>query len=660
MFSKRKNKRYELAPIISNFLFHSPQDPKEEQKEYVELKIKIREYLSSKYFRTILADILFDLQKDVAGGTRQRLFKLYVELGLHHDSYKKLASWRWNIVSQGILELSQMKVSDAFHFISKFVNDKRGVVRKQAEISIVSLKSEGINYLLDTTKYAISEWQQLKLIEALGSIENYRPPKFKAWLISPNKDVVLFCLRLIKHFNQNEASESIAELVKHKNDEVKIAAVLCIKDFNFSEHLDILKKVFWKCSALVKVEILNTISQVGDEGDLMFLHEIGRLESNFAVVNRAHGAINTISPDSILPTKDIIENLASPITKSISGLYDLDFLEIEVEFTEVVIKEDAEIETKEIEVDEIEIYDLLEKHTNTREQPPKEIPEKPDFAIEEMEHELDKSLNNSLGLLDIKESDDNKDLTEVQNDYTEMSSEERNKFIDTIESVGDKREIQLLEFIMENEDDTELRFRAFNTLKQVGMGATKKVPTSITSTPRTEAKSEFEASEIILPEHSIFYELYQYASDNDSKEILIKEIIAVGDKKEIPFLEQLCRTESNNIQKLAKKAIKQINKISIGQSGNANLIYTKNEDQENIQHDISEMDFNDLQSLLDETKVDPSMQKRSEDERIPLELCFLYDELGILYGTNNKKEDLGLNFELSREYEVMVKTENIV
>ena len=135
-----------------------------------------------------------------------------------------------------------MQRIDAYPFITKFLNDRRGIIRKQAEIATVSLKPEGISHLLDTTRYSISEWQQLKIMEELREMENFRPPQFATWLISPNRDVVLFSLRLMRHYNQNDAAKSIVELIKHKDDQVKTEAIRCIKEFCILRAIDPLKK----------------------------------------------------------------------------------------------------------------------------------------------------------------------------------------------------------------------------------------------------------------------------------------------------------------------------------------------------------------------------------------------------------------------------------
>jgi len=354
-FETKATIRTKLAPIISNFLFHSSQDSINEQKEYVNLKIEIREYLKNRSFRRILASILFDLQKDVSGTTEERLCKLYRELDLHHDAFAKLESWRWYTIAKGIVELTQMNVDEAYLLIIRFINDKRVIVRKQAEIAVVKLRNEGVNYILDYTKYPISEWQQLKIIEALSSLKDYRPPKFKSWLISENKDVVLFSLRLIQHYNQNDAAPSIIELVKHKNNQIKLAALQCIKDFNFFEAKPTLKNVFFNSSDTVKIKLLDLIGFMGDEKDISFLNSIITSETNFLVASKVKSAINTITPDSILPQKDIL--YTQPYNADIET-ETLEIISKEIhadEHTKVSITEEyIEIETSE----ELDIYEL--------------------------------------------------------------------------------------------------------------------------------------------------------------------------------------------------------------------------------------------------------------------------------------------------------------
>ncbi|MBT8280530.1 MAG: HEAT repeat domain-containing protein [Muriicola sp.] len=298
-------RRKQLTPIISNFLFYGEDASKEEKYEYVELKVEIREFIKDPINRSILKEILLDLQRDLTGDARQRLFLLYKDFDLHLDAFAKLNSWRWQIVTKGIVELTQMQVEEAYTQIKKFINHKRNVIRRHAQIATVSLKHEGIGQFLDSTKYPISEWQQIKILEILRNKEDYIPPNFRVWLTSKNKDVVLFALRLIRHYNQTDANASVTELLKHRNEEVKQAAIECIKEFGITEAIPTLMASFKRAKRDSRIFILDAIGAIGGEEHIPFLLEVHQKISNFNVKSKALGAINSISPETVLPLDNL-------------------------------------------------------------------------------------------------------------------------------------------------------------------------------------------------------------------------------------------------------------------------------------------------------------------------------------------------------------------
>ncbi|MGB6150490.1 MAG: hypothetical protein WBG48_00740, partial [Pricia sp.] len=284
-----KQRKMELSPMVSEFLFYEDDATVTEKSHYIGLKIEIRELLKDDFNRGVLTEILLDLRKDVSGHTQRKLFGLYTDLGLEKDAFAKLQSWRWEVISKGILELTLMEVEEAYTFIVKFINHRRSTIRKQAEIATVTLKHEGINYFLDTTKYKISEWQQLKLLDVLRTKEDFDPPRFRAWLTSTNKHVVLFALRLIKFYNQNDANTSVIELVKHKDQQVRRQAIDCIKEFYVTAALPTLKGVFWKCTVDTKIAILGAIAELGGVPEIEFLEAVAQREGNFSVKSKAVG-----------------------------------------------------------------------------------------------------------------------------------------------------------------------------------------------------------------------------------------------------------------------------------------------------------------------------------------------------------------------------------
>lgn len=579
---KREALREELAPVISNFLFHTNEDPVNEQKEYIKLKIAIREKLRYPEFRKTLGEILYDLQKDVSGEVRERLLILYRELELHHHSLERLNSWRWEVVSKGIRELTEMEVEETFLLIAKKINHRLAVVRRQAELATVKLSPKGINKILDTAKYPISEWQQLKIIEALGTIENFEPPRFKSWLLSPNNDVVLFALRLMRHYNQNDAETAIIELVKHKEDIIKKEALECIKYFGFTRNLSSLKQIFSGLSNGVKIEVLNVFGELGTDADLPFLYHIKGIEQEYFVHSKVLATINLILPDSELPTSDI-EKFKSELPKNLE---------------EVTVKGDDE-----------EIYNFVEwskSITPTKETPieTEDVTDDMASSVSELDEETSDTLDEHLGLVSTSENDN----TAVQpksfeDNYSNLDLDSREKLLDSIEDFGDSREQEHLEVIVEKEENSELRFRAFHILKRL-QDFKNRVNSNDVEKKASEEEESFNANEEgFLHEsmHSIFYRLFQKAADDNAKKILLVEMQPVGDEKEIPFLKRLLRTEAKTLHSTVKETLSIIEK---------RLDYEKDEPKIEEEHS-------------------PAKEPSANENRISLEMFSLYEEIGI-------------------------------
>nr|WP_321412889.1 hypothetical protein [uncultured Allomuricauda sp.] len=108
-----------------------------------------------------------------------------------------------------------------------------------------------------------------------------------------------------------------------------------------------------------------------------------------------------------------------------------------------------------------------------------------------------------------------------------------------------------------------------------------------------------------LPEYlqSVFYPLFQHTKDIECQLMLMDEMLEVGDRKEIPFLSEL---ESHDNPKISNKAF-----------------VVKNE----------------LQSKL-------GMLSDAERRRLPMNLCFIYDEFNI----RPSKVDKDLEFEVDLDF----------
>lgn len=602
--------------MVSEFLFYEEDAVKTEKSNYIGLKIEIRDLLREDFNRKILTQILLDLQKDVSGDTQKRLFKLYQDLGLEKYAFKKLESWRWEVVSKGILELTLMQVEQAYPFIVRFINDRRGTIRKQAEIATVTLMPRGISYFLDTTKYKISEWQQLKLLDVVRNKEDFEPPRFKAWLTSTNTQVVLFALRLIKYYNQNDANASLIELAKHKDRQVKQLAIDCIKEFHIVKALPTLKGIFPKCTVDVKLGILGAIAELGTTSDLEFLENVSQRDGNFSVKSKAVGAINTIAPESIMPTENIehITVYTSPviddgkikrnaIEEETAGLEQAregpesnipeeDLIPADSEPTKIncqIPNNDSLIiptpmanpkksdkSVKKIEVDfeemkagsfeDIEGYSLSDFEVI--------FEEKGDAAVSEENEKVAFDLKD-VPIIDVKSPKvedvmswllaDN-ELREIELKYDIVpypsDAEVSNQFIPS-PVYYDEHETYMMGLLDDLEELGDLReiplLKALREeeskrfIKERITGMIEKFSREPVAKRKASSNTVNESAD--LPVFSVFADLFKNI-DTECKLILLDEIVPVGDEKEIEFLNGLHESPDQRIQKKAQIVLK--------------------------------------------------------------------------------------------------------
>lgn len=712
--SKVASKKKILAPMISNFLFYEADATKDEKNEYIKLKVEIRELLKEPFNRVVLSEILLDLQKDVSGDARHRLFKLYQNLDLHIDAFKKLKSWRWEVVSKGILELTQMQVKNAYGFIKNFINDKRGLVRKQAQVATVTLKQEGISYFLDTAKYQISEWQQLKLLEVLRNIEDFSPPRFKAWLTSSNRDVVLFALRLIKHYNQNDANVELVELVKHRNDKIKSEAIQCIKEFNVTEAVDTLKIIFKKSKVDIKLQILDTISSLGKEEDIEFLKKIVNNELNFIVKSKAISTINAIAPGTFVPTEGIDEYNTSENTENnveinstqLTEIMDDNDLKDEESLTSSGQKEDA-LEWQHYLIPEFEdeiIFDLcfmeeLEDILNEFKESEQELNFLPlDFLpIVSKDNELEAEMNDQVGDDDFAETSEIDEEERFRKELEEILNKIKAQDSSNEEAVNDDCETEFLPLVVEStaEESSETLLTSLNEsildleVNDEEVVKEEEISNLFSEVPSTDRLSgeELDNSESIakksidwkafmrepaasadmehsypfnsalwndhfeaadeedlnsVPEFygfSIFQDLFR-TCDTESKLILLDEVLAVGDEKEVYFLKTLLDDDDKKVRVKAETVLKELQELLTPDAPEVT-----DEEHNPLNTQVPEYLFSEEDTEMPRP-VDNSTQGVPEKENaniIPLEECFLNDSI------SEMNEEHELLFELDFE-----------
>jgi hypothetical protein len=298
-----------LFPMIRNYLLQQVESKQENEADMLWIKMEIRNLLKNPMDRSVIKEIMLDVQRDALPATQRHVSELYQYFDLHHSALRNLESRKWDRISRAIAELTEMHVSQAYDAIKEHINSKNSIVRKQAQLATVQLKDEGIQYFLDTARYPISQWQQVKILEILTSNPGMKLPRFRDWLISENQDVVLFALRLIRVFRQMDANTALLMFLNHNSERIQVSAMDCIADFQYKEARQPLKDCFNTASSDLKIHILNTLQAIGDVADIPWVEQQITTDTSFLVRSKARLVVGALQPVLGLSEKGIQEEL---------------------------------------------------------------------------------------------------------------------------------------------------------------------------------------------------------------------------------------------------------------------------------------------------------------------------------------------------------------
>jgi hypothetical protein len=231
---------------------------------------EFRAIASDNYRRQVLIDQMIDVSVNLKGEESNKLIGLYKFLGLDKDSLARARDFRWHKKVKGFRELAYMNIKDANNSMVKVLNSSNEILRMEAQIALVRLSENGHFDFLSQLKRPFSLWEQITLHDLIIQ-HNIPVPEFKKWLTAENDTVVIFSLRMIREFKQNEAEEDIRRCLLHKSPEVRLLAVQVAGDLGLSSTLEIMKKMYKSQDYKTCLEIVKSMGKMPDASMLGFL-----------------------------------------------------------------------------------------------------------------------------------------------------------------------------------------------------------------------------------------------------------------------------------------------------------------------------------------------------------------------------------------------------
>lgn len=294
-------KEYEASVINYLYAGNEVDEISAEQQAIID---ELKSNIAETFKRDILISTLLKLSYEISGEMAESIHKLYIQTGLLDYSLSKLKNRKWNIIADGIRELTLFHVKEVQDQVKIHINHPKTEVRSAMQLYLVNLfHFEGLAFLNDIIT-PISEWDQIQLLEVLQLNKNQKVTDIKSWLKSPNESVVFFALKLAKIYNQYGVKDELIALLNHKNVRIRVDVIPLLSHLSIIEAKIILKNNFEELSLEEQIAFFEMMENVYEKTDKPFIME-HILNSNFEIKFSALKILKNLNIDEFNCFKDL-------------------------------------------------------------------------------------------------------------------------------------------------------------------------------------------------------------------------------------------------------------------------------------------------------------------------------------------------------------------
>jgi len=285
---KRDKLKTELTPkyqdLVMSYLERT-------EGTYTELK----KLAKSKFRKKLLAEQVTDVAKNLRGDNLDKIQILYRALKLDRRAFRRIKYGHWHNKIKGIKEVCALSLNDASVHIFPYANSKNDILRMEAQTAIVELSRFEDNpepfKFLEKLERPFSRWEQIALYQVMLD-RDINPPNFLSWLFSDNPSVILFCLRMIREYNQTYNAGYVKDLAWHDDEEVRRLAYEVMGDLKMVPQLKEVRKLFKDETIHNQRELIRSMRKSADPSFFSFLKRVIDSEEDSEVLVEGVRAIN--------------------------------------------------------------------------------------------------------------------------------------------------------------------------------------------------------------------------------------------------------------------------------------------------------------------------------------------------------------------------------
>ena len=244
--------------------------------------------MKNKINREVFTNQLLSLHSNLVGESADRLVVLFHKAGLKKYSIKKIHSFHWYNIVEGLHELVQMKIFDQNTYISKYLNSRNDELRIETRLAWIELNPENPIGFLDVTTVPLTNWGQLISLISLKKIENI--PYFGRWIESKNESVAIYAIKMVGVLKQFESMNLLIEQLESTNERIRFQAIATLGKMALPSPIPNLQRLYHKENLKNKAEIIKSLIVISDYKNIPFFRDsLIREEDQYLRILSAQG-----------------------------------------------------------------------------------------------------------------------------------------------------------------------------------------------------------------------------------------------------------------------------------------------------------------------------------------------------------------------------------
>lgn len=314
---RRERIKENLIAPFSDYLF-------DEEIEIALLQnnnLPIRELFGNKYKknrfnRYVFREELLRLHDSYSGDIKNKLERLFIIFGFEKEIDKKLRSATWYIKANAISDASLMNVTQQASYILNLINYPNPIVRTEARVASIRLNKKNPFTFLNNIKYDLTEWDEIRIQDALMEYPILDIPLMGRWLNSKNESVVVFSLKIIGYYIQDTETDKVINCLNSQSENIKLQAIKTLGELGSKESLSSLFECLKSENGNKKmmIQTLQSIKLIG-----IFVSDIPKIieclqKYDFDIIFEACLIIKAV-PKGEEILKDLSDNADAPVVK---------------------------------------------------------------------------------------------------------------------------------------------------------------------------------------------------------------------------------------------------------------------------------------------------------------------------------------------------------